>query len=80
MGDGAQSAGLGRIPRSLGIAALAYAGLSEAYGSGPPYYGRTTNMDKRASPVQRLVVIDVIGIVVAAGLGYVGLRRLRHDP
>ena len=42
--------------------------LTEAYGSGPPYYGRTVNMDKWSSPVVSLVVVNsfaVIGILVA---------------
>ncbi len=45
-----------------------YASLVEAYGSGPPYFGRTTNMDKWSSPWPGLLMIDgfVLLIVVAA--------------
>ncbi len=31
--------------------------LLEAYGSGPPYYRRTTNMDKWQSPIPTAVII-----------------------
>lgn len=41
--------------------------LNEAYGGGPPYYSRTTNMDKWSSPLPVLVVVDVIaGLMIAA--------------
>jgi general stress protein CsbA len=36
-----------------------------AFGDGPPYYGRSTNMDKWANPIPFLVVLDVV--VIAAG-------------
>jgi hypothetical protein len=44
--------------------------LLEAFGSGPPYYSRTTNMDKWQSPVPLLVGVDaavLIAVVVLAG-------------
>jgi hypothetical protein len=53
--------------------------LAESYGSGPPYYGRTTNMDKWASPVPGLLAIDLSGLGIAGGLIYLGLR-LRRQP
>ncbi|CAB3776857.1 hypothetical protein LMG28688_00317 [Paraburkholderia caffeinitolerans] len=40
--------------------------LSEAYGSGPPYYNRTANMDKWISPVPVLVAVDALMAVVVA--------------
>jgi hypothetical protein len=46
------------------LAWLHYDMLWEAYGSGPPYYGRTTNMDKWSSPWPVLLVAD--GICAAA--------------
>ncbi len=33
--------------------------LREAYGAGPPYYGRTVNMDKWTSPWALLAVVAV---------------------
>ena len=42
--------------------------LTEAYGSGPPYYGRTVNMDKSSNPLVPLAVVNsaaVIAILVA---------------
>lgn len=45
--------------------------LNEAYGAGPPYYGRTTNMDKWSSPVLPLLVLDGAMVGVASWL----LRR-----
>ena len=50
--------------------------VAESYGSGPPYYGRTTNMDKWTSPVPGLLAIDLPGLGIAGGLIYLG-RRLR---
>ena len=41
--------------------------IIEAYGSGPPYYGRTTNMDKWNNPIPSLLLLD---------LSYVGLQIL----
>ena len=48
--------------------------VAESYGSGPPYYGRTTNMDKWTSPVPGLLAIDLPGLGIAGGLIYLGLR------
>ncbi|MEO1171013.1 MAG: hypothetical protein AAFX94_03030 [Myxococcota bacterium] len=48
---------------AIAVAALAasvtYSLLNEAYGAGPPYYGRTTNMDKWSSPWPLVVTINV---------------------
>ena len=38
--------------------------LIEAYGSGPPYYSRTTNMDKWENPLPILFSIDAIAAAV----------------
>ncbi len=40
--------------------------LHEAYGSGPPYYSRTTNMDKWTSPIPVLGVLDVLATIAIA--------------
>ena len=63
-----------RAPRSLlwflssvfvaGLAMLNYFALTEAFGSGPPYYGRTTNMDKWSNPVPMLLLVDVGAIAI----------------
>lgn len=42
--------------------------LNEAYGAGPPYYGRTVNMDKWTSPWLALVVIDGLLLLIAVTL------------
>lgn len=47
-----------------GTAWLDVTHVTEAYGAGPPYYGRTANMDKWENPVPELLVIDLV-IVVA---------------
>lgn len=44
--------------------------LWASYGNVPPYYGRTTNMDKWTSPWPELVIINVL-----AALLYLGVRR-----
>ncbi|MEI5999502.1 hypothetical protein H3V53_20495 [Paraburkholderia bengalensis] len=38
--------------------------LLEAYGSGPPYYARTVNMDKWQNPLPALAVIDLAAFVL----------------
>jgi len=48
----------------LGLIAINYWALMEAYGSGPPYYWGTTNMDKWNNPIPMLIVIDAIGAVI----------------
>ena len=47
----------------------------EYYGAGPPYFGRTTNMDKWESPVADLIVSNGLGLVLIASVFY-GVRRL----
>ena len=42
--------------------------LNEAYGAGPPYYGRTVNMDKWTSPWLALVDIDSLVLLIALTL------------
>jgi hypothetical protein len=60
-----------------GVAWLNFTNLAEAYGSGPPYYGRTTNMDKWGDPVPVLLVIDAVTLAVVGVLVAAGLRGLR---
>jgi hypothetical protein len=53
-----------------------YSNLDEAYGSGPPYYGRTTNMDKWSDPTLALIVLDAAALLVCGALVWVGSRLL----
>jgi len=55
-----------------------YANLNEAFGGGPPYYGRTTNMDKWSNPIPTLVVIDIIAILLVVILLRWGLRNVEN--
>ncbi|AJY67766.1 hypothetical protein [Burkholderia glumae] len=55
---------------------LAALNLRDAYGNGPPYYGRTTNMDNWENPLPVLVPVDV-GVIVLIGIYAVWLRRTR---
>ncbi|RIY01426.1 hypothetical protein D3218_08710 [Aureimonas flava] len=52
--------------------------LIEAYGSGPPYHGRTANMDKWTHPLPSLISLDVVGILVVRALVY--RTACRADP
>jgi hypothetical protein len=78
-------------PRALAIAAFLAAGLvlviavwvnlsvlAEAYGSGPPYYGRTTNMDKWEDRRPALIAGDVFVLGGCALLLRRGFRWLRR--
>lgn len=60
----------------IALALMSYQILDEAYGSGPPYYGRTTNMDKWSDPGPRLIAICGIGLAGAGVLLWLGLRGL----
>ena len=51
-----------------------YVSLKDAYGSGPPYYGRTTNMDKWVNPLPMLALLDGIALLVVLGLGALSRR------
>lgn len=48
--------------------------LSEAFGSGPPYYGRTTNMDKWQNPLPLLIPLDLLGAAAAFALVRIARR------
>ena len=43
---------------------VTYDNIVGAFGSGPPYYSQTTNMDKWQNPVPYLVGLDLIVLVV----------------
>lgn len=62
----------------LGFAAfVTYDNIAGTYGSGPPYYGRTTNMDKWQNPIPYLVILDSVVVVVAALLSRWSIAVLR---
>ncbi|SAI73112.1 Uncharacterised protein [Bordetella ansorpii] len=73
-----------RLPRALFVAILLVLvivvlyvnaiNLWEAYGSGPPHYGRTTNMDKWANPWPALLILDGLAIAVCLLLYRLRLR------
>ncbi len=50
----------------LACGTVDFAIVTEYYGSGPPYYGRTVNMDKWTSPVSSLLLINAGGLVTIA--------------
>ncbi|PMS33229.1 hypothetical protein [Trinickia symbiotica] len=69
----------------LGVALVALAGpiiafnvinINEAFGDGPPYYGRTTNMDKWFNSLPVLAAVDSLGLLVIAACIYF-MRRNR---
>jgi hypothetical protein len=51
----------------------------EFYGDGPPYYDRTTNMDKWESPLLDLVVSNALGLALVALTAYSIRRRSRSN-
>jgi hypothetical protein len=62
----------------LGAAWITYDAVVEAFGSGPPYYGRTTNLDKWASPIPWLIVIDGLALALAAAILWFTRTRSRR--
>lgn len=61
------------------LVVVSYHALMEAYGSGPPYFGRTTNMDKWSNPLPVLLLVNSIGLIVAAIFTRFGLRLVGSD-
>ena len=51
---------------------------AEYYGAGPPYYGRTVNMDKWESPVIELTLSIAASALLVAGSVYALFRERRH--
>ena len=49
--------------------------LREHFGSGPPYFSRTTNMDKWHNPLPGLLALDGIAILVVAAAVAMFRRR-----
>lgn len=58
------------------VAWVSYLSLSEAYGAGPPFYSRTTNMDKWADPLPLVLGLDAGAIIAAALLFLPELSRV----
>ena len=57
------------------IVAFNAVNLTEAFGNGPPYYGRTTNMDKWSNPLPLLAGVDAIGVMAVAAYVYFLTRK-----
>jgi len=64
---------------TVAVAAFNVTNLMEAYGSGPPYYSRTTNMDKWESPLPVLLSVDAIAMVAIAAFFFTGRARRRSN-
>lgn len=50
------------------------------FGDGPPYFGRTTNMDKWENPIPTLLAIDIAVAGVVFLIGRWAVRSLRRSP
>ena len=68
--------GAGLLVLVVLIVAFNAINLAEAFGNGPPYYGRTTNMDKWSDPRPVLAVVDTLGVLAIAA--YVYFLRRKH--
>jgi len=64
---------------ALAAAAWSIDAIWWAYGSGPPFYGRTTNMDKWEDPLPVLLAVDVVVGIVVALCARRAWRALRRD-
>ena len=62
----------------IAVVWLNYTNLNEAFGSGPPYYARTTNMDKWTNPILKLAVIDVIAALFLVILFRAGFSKAEN--
>jgi hypothetical protein len=52
------------------VAAFNVININEAFGDGPPYYARTTNMDKWSNPLPVLAIVDATALALTALLIY----------
>jgi len=68
------ASGAGLLVLVGAIVAFNAINLTEAFGNGPPYYGRTTNMDKWSNPLPVLAGVDALGVLAVAAYVYF-LRR-----
>lgn len=64
----------------VGVAWAVFNGaiVIEYFGSGPPYYERSVNMDKWSNPTPLMIVVDLACLAVVA-LGIVLLRSARRQ-
>jgi len=53
--------------------------LREAFGPGPPHYGRSTNMDKWVNPAPVLLTVD-LAVIAVVTLIVRSVRRGRRPP
>lgn len=51
-----------------------------SYGDGPPYYGRTTNMDKWENPLPTLALLDIASAIALFVLARWAWGRIRLPP
>jgi len=58
---------------------LNYDAVDEAYGAGPPYYSRSTNMDKWTNPLPVLFFGDVLVLFIVGLLVRVGITKIKVD-
>jgi len=49
--------------------------LVEAFGDGPPYYGRSANMDKWTNPLPVLLTVDAATLLLGVGIFYLFRSR-----
>ncbi len=56
-------------------ALISYEALTEAFGAGPPYYSRTTNMDKGIDPLPPLLLGNLFTLVVGGFLIRTGIKK-----
>ncbi len=61
----------------LAIGTFSALSIDEAFGTGPPYYGGTTNMDKWSDPTQALITVQLVGVTIAILLVLVCARGPR---
>ena len=59
------------------LAYVNYDAIVGAFGDGPPYYGRTTNMDKWANPIPTLLGVDLLALGLSWFLLRWALRAVR---
>ncbi len=56
---------VGTLAMLAAVAWLNYDAIVGAFGDGPPYYARSTNMDKWENPVPTLIVLDATAVAIA---------------
>lgn len=63
----------------LFVAYVNFDAITGAFGEGPPYFSRTTNMDKWENPIPVLLAVDFLTFVFSLVVCRWAVKRIRRS-